>query len=111
MASRVLSTSLRLGARGSRAPQRHFSTTPRALDAAPVTPVAVPVKRPVGAFRGGLFGFLLGSTLSGAGMYYYVLEEYRVSNNLLTEDIFNLQATVHRIESYVKVLESKIEKK
>jgi hypothetical protein len=35
-----------------------------------------------------LFGFLLGSTLSGAGMYYYVLNEYRVSNELLTEDIF-----------------------
>ncbi len=35
-----------------------------------------------------LFGFLLGSTVSGAGMYYYVLNEYRVSNELLTEDIF-----------------------
>lgn len=35
-----------------------------------------------------LTGFLLGSTLSGAGMYYYVLNEYRVSNELLTEDIF-----------------------
>jgi hypothetical protein len=35
-----------------------------------------------------LTGFLLGSVLSGAGMYYYVLNEYRVSNELLTEDIF-----------------------
>jgi hypothetical protein len=53
MASRILSTSMRLGARGTRAPQRHFSTTLRGLDAAPVAPAAVPVKRPVGAFRGG----------------------------------------------------------
>ena len=35
-----------------------------------------------------LFGFLLGATASGAGMYYYVIDEYRVSNQLLTEDIY-----------------------
>lgn len=35
-----------------------------------------------------LFGFLLGSTITGAGVYYYVLEEYKVSNELLTEDIY-----------------------
>lgn len=35
-----------------------------------------------------LFGFLLGSTLAGAGVYYYVLDEYKVSNSLLTEDIY-----------------------
>jgi len=27
-----------------------------------------------------LVGFLLGSTLTGVGVYYYVLEEYKVSN-------------------------------
>jgi hypothetical protein len=26
--------------------------------------------------------------MSGAGMYYYVIDEYRVSNQLLTEDIY-----------------------
>jgi len=35
-----------------------------------------------------LFGFLLGTSLTGAGVYYYVLDEYKVSNELLTEDIF-----------------------
>ena len=35
-----------------------------------------------------LFGFLAGSTLAGAGVYYYILEEYKVSNELLTEDIY-----------------------
>lgn len=35
-----------------------------------------------------LFGFLLGSTLAGAGVYYYVLDEYKVSNGLLSEDIY-----------------------
>jgi hypothetical protein len=35
-----------------------------------------------------IFGFLLGSTLAGAGVYYYILQEYRVSNHLLSEDIY-----------------------
>lgn len=35
-----------------------------------------------------LFGFFLGSSLTGAAVYYYVLEEYRVANELLTEDIY-----------------------
>ena len=35
-----------------------------------------------------LFGFLLGSTLAGATVYYYILEEYKVSNEMLTEDIY-----------------------
>jgi len=35
-----------------------------------------------------LFGFLFGSTLAGGAMYYYVLEEYKVSNEMLTEDIY-----------------------
>ena len=35
-----------------------------------------------------LFGFLLGAVTAGAGTFYYVLEEYRVSNELLTEDIY-----------------------
>jgi hypothetical protein len=35
-----------------------------------------------------IFGFLFGSTLAGAATYYYILEEYKVSNELLTEDIY-----------------------
>lgn len=79
-----------------------------------------------------LFGFLLGSTLAGASVYYYILEEYKVSNELLTEDIYvcchpppqtpetapshdsvltmqqALQAAVQRIHSYVTELENKM---
>jgi hypothetical protein len=41
-------------------------------------------------------------------MYYYVIDEYRVSNELLTEDIYALQAAVQRIEGYVRTLEEKV---
>ncbi|GAB7363314.1 hypothetical protein MBLNU230_g3595t1 [Neophaeotheca triangularis] len=84
--------------------RRSFQTTARQLQDATPTPV----KKPVGGFRGSIFGFLLGSTLSGAGMYYYVVDEYKVSNELLTEDIYTLQAAVQRIEAYVKNLETEV---
>lgn len=35
-----------------------------------------------------LFGFLLGSSLAGSGVYYYVLQEYKASNDQLMEDIY-----------------------
>lgn len=35
-----------------------------------------------------LFGFLLGTVLAGGGLYYYVVDEYKVSNELLVEDIY-----------------------
>jgi hypothetical protein len=35
-----------------------------------------------------LFGFLSGSLVAGGVVYYYILGEYRVSNNMLTEDIY-----------------------
>ena len=49
-----------------------------------------------------IFGFLLGSTLAGAATYYYILEEYRVSNELLTEDIY---VSNHRSDSLDKLYE------
>jgi len=62
----------------------------------------------VGGFRGALYGFLLGSVLAGAGLYYYMIDEYKVSNELLTEDIYALQAAVQRLETYVKGLEDEV---
>jgi hypothetical protein len=35
-----------------------------------------------------LFGFLFGSVVAGASVYYYILKEYRMSNEMLTEDIY-----------------------
>jgi len=46
--------------------------------------------------------------VAGASVYYYILEEYKVSNELLTEDIYALQAAVQRIHSYVTELENKM---
>ncbi|KAG5973513.1 hypothetical protein E4U55_000481 [Claviceps digitariae] len=80
---------------------RTFSTSARRMaDASPL-----PAKRPMGAFRGGLFGFLFGSVLAGSAVYTYLLQEYRAYNDLLTEDIYTLQASVTRLTNYVKTME------
>lgn len=34
-----------------------------------------------------LFGFLAGTVAASAAVYYYILGEYRVSNEMLSEDI------------------------
>ncbi|KAI4185974.1 MAG: hypothetical protein L6R41_003780 [Letrouitia leprolyta] len=109
MPSRILPLALRAFHRPAvRAIQltRTFRTSSQLLDTAAA---AVPIRKPVGAFRGGMFGFLLGTSLAGFGTYYYILDEYRVSNELLTEDIYALQAAVQRLHSYVSSLEEKVD--
>ncbi|KAM0340999.1 hypothetical protein ACHAPU_010231 [Fusarium lateritium] len=97
LASRVLSSSSRALA------TRTFSTSARRM--ADVTPL--PARKPLGAFRGGLFGFLLGSFLSGSAAYSYLLKEYKTANDLLTEDIYTLQASITRLSNHVQSLETR----
>ena len=49
---------------------------------------STPIRKPVGAFRGGLLGFFVGATLAGASVWFYILQEYRVSNEMLGEDVY-----------------------
>ncbi|KOS20892.1 hypothetical protein ESCO_004217 [Escovopsis weberi] len=66
---------------------------------------ALPAKKPMGAFRGGLFGFLFGTVLSGSLAYTYLAKEYRATNDLLSEDIYTLQASVNLLTNHVRALE------
>ncbi|KAI1487439.1 hypothetical protein F5X96DRAFT_649944 [Biscogniauxia mediterranea] len=86
---------------------RSFHATARSL--AEAAPAPLPARKPVGAFRGGLIGFLLGTTLAGGGVYGYALREYKASNDLLTEDIYALQAACQRLNTYVQALEEKMD--
>ncbi|KAL2011991.1 hypothetical protein VTN00DRAFT_4709 [Thermoascus crustaceus] len=69
----------------------------------------LPARKPIGAWRGGVFGFLFGSVVAAASVYYYILEEYKVSNEMLTEDIYALQAATQRLNSYITELEGKVD--
>ncbi|KAK5663394.1 hypothetical protein OQA88_3823 [Cercophora sp. LCS_1] len=101
MAARILLSGVRA------APLRTFATSTVRRDAVAAAPI--PARRPVGALRGGLFGFFFGSTLAGSGVYYYALQDYKASNELLTEDIYALQNAVDRLSKYVGTLEERIE--
>ncbi|TGJ87802.1 hypothetical protein E0Z10_g964 [Xylaria hypoxylon] len=112
MAARIVSTGARSVLAASttsmtmRTATRNFHATSRNLTDATA---ALPVRKPVGAFRGGLFGFLLGTTLAGGGVYGYTLRDYKASNELLTEDIYALQAACQRLNAYVKELEDRMD--
>ncbi|KAL2170057.1 hypothetical protein VTG60DRAFT_5329 [Thermothelomyces hinnuleus] len=110
MASRVLSHGARALTRIA-GPARTFSTSAARLDAVAAGGAAspLPARKPVGALRGGLFGFFLGSSLAAGGIYYYAIQEYKVSNELLTEDIYALQNAVERLSKYLTTLEEKME--
>ncbi|KAL2217682.1 hypothetical protein M432DRAFT_618772 [Thermoascus aurantiacus ATCC 26904] len=107
MLSRTVSSLLRSAASAS-SRRRTFSASTNLLNnyAASST---LPARKPIGAFRGGVFGFLFGSVVAAASVYYYILEEYRVSNEILTEDIYALQAATQRLNSYITELEAKVD--
>ncbi|KAJ6028480.1 hypothetical protein N7540_004056 [Penicillium herquei] len=70
----------------------------------------LPARKPVGAFRGGVFGFLSGAVVAGASVYYYILSDYRVANEMLTDDILALQSATMKLQSYITELETKVNK-
>ncbi|KAJ5796193.1 uncharacterized protein N7518_004733 [Penicillium psychrosexuale] len=70
---------------------------------------ALPASKPVGAFRGGVFGFLTGSVAAGALVYYYILTEYRLANETLSEDIAALQKATMKLQTYITELESRVD--
>ncbi|KAI5927737.1 hypothetical protein F4810DRAFT_706479 [Camillea tinctor] len=72
MSARILSTGARsASAFAASASARSFHATTRSLAEATMAPL--PTRKPVGAFRGGLLGFLLGTTVAGGGVYGYTL--------------------------------------
>jgi len=77
---------------------------------APVTPVAdvgtVKPKRPVGAVRGGIFGFLLGFSLAASFASYHLLEEYKQASATLQASVEELQASTQKVSEHVKRIEA-----
>ncbi|VVT44225.1 uncharacterized protein SAPINGB_P000345 [Magnusiomyces paraingens] len=89
---------------------RRFNSTAAAAPAP--APVSVNIKKTkkVGAFRGGFVGFLVGTVLTGAATYTYLLDEYRAANNAVVGEVVSLNQSVSRLEAHVKQLESQIKK-
>jgi len=75
--------------------------------AVPVTPLAPRVQRPIGAFRGGITGFLLGFASAGVASYVYLSNEFQKSSELLFVDIESVHSSVRRLEEHIATLEAK----
>ncbi|KAF8942746.1 hypothetical protein BGZ47_006170 [Haplosporangium gracile] len=88
------------------ASRRHFSSSAMARAEHQSAPVVVNYKRPVGGFRGGILGFLLGATAAGGAGYYYLLEEYQTASNLLLSSVEDLQTSTNKVRDYAKKIES-----
>ncbi|KAF9182593.1 hypothetical protein BGZ51_003648 [Haplosporangium sp. Z 767] len=86
------------------ASRRHFSSS--AIARAEQTAPVVTYKRPIGGFRGGILGFLIGATAAGGAGYYYLLEEYQTASNLLLNSVEDLQTSTNKVRDYAKKIES-----
>ncbi|KIO33030.1 hypothetical protein M407DRAFT_241230 [Tulasnella calospora MUT 4182] len=71
------------------------------VDAGSVRP-----KKPIGGFRGGVFGFLLGFSVASAYASYRLLEEYKIASALLQASVEELQASTDKISTHIRRIET-----
>ncbi|KAI8323183.1 hypothetical protein GQ54DRAFT_296887 [Martensiomyces pterosporus] len=63
-------------------------------------------KRPIGGFRGGVVGFLLGVTSAGAFGFVYLIEEYQKATSLVLSSVDELEKSSLKVKEYVKKIEA-----
>ncbi|RUS18552.1 hypothetical protein BC938DRAFT_475947 [Jimgerdemannia flammicorona] len=63
-------------------------------------------QKPIGGFRGGLIGFLIGITIAGGTGYYYLIDEYHVASSLLLNSVEELQSSTNRVRDYARKIET-----
>ncbi|KAM0748100.1 hypothetical protein T439DRAFT_73685 [Meredithblackwellia eburnea MCA 4105] len=59
------------------------------------------LRRPVGAFRGGLIGFLLGTSIVGAYGYFALLEDYAEASKTLLLSVEELKSSTSQLTSHL----------
>ncbi|PVU88760.1 hypothetical protein BB561_005717 [Smittium simulii] len=87
----------------------HFSTR-AALRTAEKTTLKLttpkPAKRPVGGFRGGVFGFILGAAVTGTYGLYHLVEQYEASNALVLSSVNELEKSTVQIRDYIERIDA-----
>lgn len=66
----------------------------------PPVETAKPIKRPVGAVRGSIIGFLLGITLTGGYGYFNLWEDYRSASSLLLGSVEELKTSTQAVSCH-----------
>ncbi|GAA5905896.1 hypothetical protein JCM6882_009064 [Rhodosporidiobolus microsporus] len=77
---------------------------PPVLEPEPLPEPAAPVsrvRRPVGAFRGGLIGFLLGITSVGSYGYFMLLDDYSKASGTLLESVEELKGSTEQMTTHL----------
>ncbi|GAA5838489.1 hypothetical protein JCM11251_003407 [Rhodosporidiobolus azoricus] len=77
---------------------------PPVLEPEPLPEPAAPVsrvRRPVGAFRGGLIGFLLGVTSVGSYGYFMLLDDYSKASGTLLDSVEELKGSTEQMTTHV----------
>ncbi|TBU31835.1 hypothetical protein BD309DRAFT_1026586 [Dichomitus squalens] len=108
MSSRLASRSLSLArTTRPRVSSRLLSTT-RAVreEASPNLGSVPPAKKPVGAFRGGIVGFLFGFSLASSLAAYHLLEEYKLASAALQASVEELQTSTQKVSAHVRRIEA-----
>jgi len=63
-------------------------------------------KKPLGAFRGGVIGFLLGFSLASSYAAYRLVDEYKQASAILQASVEELQATTIKVSTHLKRIEA-----
>ncbi|KAI8099910.1 uncharacterized protein BX664DRAFT_322373 [Halteromyces radiatus] len=63
-------------------------------------------QKKMGAVKGGLIGFLVGVSITGAIGYYYLLEEYNSASESLMKSVEELQHSTEKVRDYAQRIES-----
>ncbi|GAA99189.1 uncharacterized protein L969DRAFT_93651 [Mixia osmundae IAM 14324] len=65
----------------------------------------LPPKRPAGAFRGSIVGFLLGLSVAAGYGYMTLFEEYQSASNLLLTSVEELKTSTQKMTNHVRRIE------
>ncbi|OBZ71159.1 hypothetical protein A0H81_08735 [Grifola frondosa] len=104
LSTRCLSAARAASVHSSR---RLLSTTRVVRDAAApdLGTIAAP-KKPVGAFRGGIVGFLFGFSLAASFAAYHLLDEYKQASAALQASVEELQVSTQKVSAHVRRIEA-----
>ncbi|KAI0789807.1 hypothetical protein C8Q75DRAFT_764917 [Abortiporus biennis] len=88
--------------------RRLLSTTRVVRDEAtsPNLGTVPPPKKPVGAFRGGIVGFLFGFSLASSYAAYHLLDEYKQASAALQASVEELQESTQRVSAHIRRIEA-----
>ncbi|OCF74409.1 hypothetical protein I204_04783 [Kwoniella mangroviensis CBS 8886] len=85
---------------------RYLSTSAILRQEAVGTVGTVPVKRPVGGFRGGILGFFFGFSFASALSIYYLQQDNKIASGLLLASVEELQQGTGKISSHLDRLQT-----